>query len=396
MYCSRNLVCKQIFFFTRLSCFQVVPVPKMTMTPTKDGGFMMAPQTTTCQHKASKVASVGFNILSTVLFGFSTAVIKKSKLDGNTATLATGVMGVLIGLCSYLFSNQPLISLRKVLKIGASGVCFGGLFNFFYFLSLEYITLGDSTAVNIFSSFLTSLILEIFYLKHRPHYCSYVSGIFGLVGVMLITQLEALSTFSVNSNHLLGVFCTLFSGAFGAIFYINMQKFRQVPCSVLLIGYFLGSSIFPLPKFFRENFTIPSASIADRCMAISGYGMFVFAALCAIMGSQLSVPSAAFVIKMFSIVFCFLLQVFWLHETTSVTSLIGAVFIGASIFVQAVTVVVYSSPFPKVAQKDPDIVWQQPDYRSRNLESPQKSLNLCHPKINDSRKPHGITKTEKF
>ena len=244
-----------------------------------------------------------------------------------------------------------------MLQISVNGLFFGGLFNFFYFTSLDYITLGDSTAVNIFSSFLSSLILEIFHLKHRPHYCTYVSGFFGLIGVLLIIQSETISTPTFKPNHLLGVFFSMISGAFGAIFYINMQKFKKVPYSILLIGYFMGSAIFPLPEFFREGFSIASASIADRFNAILGYFLYVISVFFAIMGSQLSIPSAAFVIKMFSIVFCFLLQMFWLHETTSLTSLIGAVSIGVSIFVQAIAVVAFSPSFHKpAAQKDVEIV----------------------------------------
>ena len=83
---------------------------KLTMTAPKKDGFSLAASGSPVTHpKASKAASVGFNILNTVLVGISTAVIKKCKLGGNTATLGTGIIGVLIGLSSYLLSNANLI-----------------------------------------------------------------------------------------------------------------------------------------------------------------------------------------------------------------------------------------------------------------------------------------------
>ena len=151
----------------------------------------------------SRRKAVFFNVIATSVMSISTLLMKMSKMRGNEITLCTGLFGVFLGIIGFIVSSRKgrTFTNRTLLRALIGGTIFGGLFSFLYFLSFDYITMGDTTTVNFFAAFACCLIFESVLLKLKPHILTIVAGTIGLVGVVLICQPEGLFKLKVDARY---------------------------------------------------------------------------------------------------------------------------------------------------------------------------------------------------
>ena len=236
-----------------------------------------------------------------------------------------------------------------------NGFFCAGFLNFFYFISLDYITVGDATAVSYFSGFAFSLVLESILLKAAPHLSTILSSLIGLAGLICISQAENRQNDSVIWEQIVGVLLATGSGFAGSFFYVNMQKWPEVDACLLVCASFTGCCVLPLPSLLKEGFNLSSQSIPNRFLALLGYACYATVGFLAIPGSKLAMPSLAYVIRMISISLCYFLQTFWLHKEPQLLSSIGSALIGFSIVAQS-AIALLRVPKKLSAQKDDETI----------------------------------------
>ena len=237
-----------------------------------------------------------------------------------------------------------------MLKVFLNGFFVAGMFNFLYFLSLDSITVGDATAVNYFSAFVFCVLLETVCFKFCPHWCTIISAVIGLTGLVCIcfSQSQSGSGFQLNLSYLFGVLLSTASGFFGALFFVIMHKWTKVPVCLLVSSCFTGCCLFPLPWMIRDKMEIQTDSIWKRLLALFGYMCYVSVGFFGIKGSRLSLPSLSFLVKLLSIVLCYVLQIFWLEREPSMLSVVGSCLICTSILLQS-AIAVITAPSAQVA-----------------------------------------------
>ena len=97
-----------------------------------------------------KTVGVAMNVLAASSITLCGIIIKHSQLGGNVASFGIGILGLSLGLITYLIFYTTPISPSDFIKTFLSGFFCSGLFNFLYFLSLDYITVADANAVAYF------------------------------------------------------------------------------------------------------------------------------------------------------------------------------------------------------------------------------------------------------
>ncbi|XP_063729110.1 uncharacterized protein LOC134856769 [Symsagittifera roscoffensis] len=299
--------------------------------------------------RKTKLCGLLLNVAAAISLALSGAIIQFSELGGCTASFGVGYLGTLSGLVGLFACSRKTYPRDKLFKVFLNGFFCAGLFNFLFFLSLDFMTVGDATAVNYFSAFGFCLILEIFCLKFVPHWCTVLSTLIGLAGLACISQSQTGDDFDFDLSYILGVVLSTLSGFFGALSFINMHKLTNIPVSLLVAASFTGCCIFPLPEMINNKMELQSASIADRILAIFGYSLYVAVGFFGILGSRKSLPSLSFLIKLLSIVLCYILQVFWLQEDPMVLSIVGSCLICVSIVLQSLIAMMTTHPITSSA-----------------------------------------------
>ena len=149
------------------------------------------------------------------------------------------------------------------------------------------------------------------------------------------SKVKSVQLCNYNYRYIFGVTLTSLSGLCGALLYINMKKASSLPYSLLLCLYFPGAVLFSIPGFISVDFEICPINLEKRLIGMLGCVLYACVVYFFIMGSQLSLPSVSFVLKLFSIVTSYVLQFIFLpFESVSLYSLFGAISICASITLQ--------------------------------------------------------------
>jgi len=294
--------------------------------------------------REAKIFGLLLNVAAAIGLAVSGAIIQFSELGGYTASFGVGYLGTLSGLVGFLGCSRKKYPRGVVIKVFLNGFFCAGLFNSLYFLSLDFITVGDATAVNYFSAFGFCLLLEIACFKFIPHWCTIFSTLIGLAGLVCISQSQAGIDWTIDLDYILGVLLSIISGFFGALFYINMHKLTSIPVCLLVAAYYSGCCVFPLPWMIADGMEIQTSSIGLRFLAILGYSCYICVGYFGILGSRKSLPSLSFLVKLLSIVLCYILQIFWLREDAMMLSIVGSCLICVSIMLQSIIAVMTSPP----------------------------------------------------
>ncbi len=298
--------------------------------------MMAAKQETT---RGEKAAGIGLNALAAVSISLCGIIVKYSHLGGNTASLGVGMLGFFLGIASFFLLNDKPLSFSDVFKTFLNGFFNAGLFNFLYFLSIDYITVADANAVNYFSAFTFSLILEIIVLRLVPHWSTVITSLIGLTGLVCISQSKSDNTLTLDWLQLFGVLLATLSGFFGALFYVVVKQLNHVHDCLLMAMGFTGSSLFPLIQFYRENMELQTSFIGLRFLALIGYLFYVCCSFFGIAGTKLASPSISLLTRTLSIVLSYVLQVILLDEHVILLSVIGCTCICFSIAIQSFVVI---------------------------------------------------------
>ena len=289
------------------------------------------------------------NLLSSLFVSVGVLFLKMSSSESSEISFAVGVCGIFISSTLFTFPEMTKteVNPRKRIKYSKChvlitlllGAVFSGGYAHFYFLSLKFITMGDTLAVSFCVHFVCNLIAECFALKSVPHLVTLMSGVLGLVGLLLICQPHSLIALQLDLSYTLGVAFGTLSGVCGTAYYIGIHKFKNVPLPILQVGYFLGPVVYSAYYLLTSKFALSICTPEARSFAIWGCLFYVFGGLAAVQGAQMSLPSVAALLKLFTILLGYALQITFLSEALSIYSTLGAVLILVSIVSQSFVLV---------------------------------------------------------
>ena len=285
--------------------------------------------------------SVAINLAAAFGQSLSSCLLSLASIQGLQMSFLSAVFGLLLGCSLFIYETQKTNTVRGTSFALAllNGLVFGGAFTGFYFLSFDYITLGDSRTLCFFFAFSASIILEFIMLKKAPHFLTFIAGVVGITGVMFLCQPKNLFSFSFEQNYLIGVTLACLSGSGGAVMYVNMKKMTTLPYSCQLISFFTGPFCFSLPFMIQNRFQFCFRSLFYSLSALSGAFSYAFFVYFAIIASQTSLPSVSFSLKLLGIVWAYVLQYCLLSENISVMSCMGAALVIASVSLQSFVVI---------------------------------------------------------
>ncbi|XP_063716255.1 uncharacterized protein LOC134843871 [Symsagittifera roscoffensis] len=296
------------------------------------------------------------NLMSSSFISSGILFIKLSKSEGSEISFIVGICGILTSLVFIMksakstepdakFPSEKLKSesLRSIKSFGAKdvictlllGAVFCGAYTHFYFYSLNYITMGDAFTVSLAIHFVCNIILESIVLKEMPHVLTLISGLLGLIGLVLICQPESLLQLQFDLKYTTGVGFGVLSGVSGTIYYCGLQKFKNVPGSITQLSYFVGPVLYCSYDMIKNHMQLSICASNLRLFALCGCFMYVFGGMASVQGSQLSLPSIATLLKLLTIILGYILQIIFLSETLSLFSTIGACLIFTSILLQS-------------------------------------------------------------
>ena len=276
----------------------------------------------------SKIMGVMVLVLSTTFASVSGLLCKMSSLNGVEASWAMGVVGICISIATFCaFQDQKLKILitRSYLYSLANGIVLRGVGTYVYFLSLDYASATDSLVVVLFVSIVWSTFLEAARMEIRPHWLAVLSSIVGLIGMILMCKPDGFSNMDLDLTYLKGVLLACVSGCFGSTYYVNVNKLSNIPALWHWVGYPIGLMFLTKPEISINKFELTSCSAMDRVVALLAVLCQLLGGLTAIIGTQLTLASVSFVVKLFGILLTFLLQVMLLPSPISMNSLLGGV-----------------------------------------------------------------------
>ena len=277
--------------------------------------------------KQSVIRGVLLLLLSTIFSAVSGLFCKLSSLNGVEVSWAMGVGGTFLSIMTFSLlrrGNEKVFS-RPYLKALANGVVLRGLATYLYFLSLDYITATDSMVITLFVSIVWATVLEAIRLKIMPHWMAVVSAVIGLAGMVFMCKPEGLVNMDMDVTYLKGVSLSALAGCLSSTYYVNVNKLGNVAALWHWVAYPIGLWVLTKPEISINHFELTACSLWDRLFGFGAGILQLLAGLCAIKGTQLTLASVSFVIKLFGIVLTFLLQVALLPNPVTLNSIIGGV-----------------------------------------------------------------------
>ena len=311
------------------------------------------------------------SLLSALISSTSGAISKFTKLGTKEINISYGASMLFLATI-LLLADQKTVIIKVQIKSSLIAVLNGSLFIgsslSLFFAAFETLTYGDIVSVQITSLFLTSVIIETIQLKVSPPKLKWLAAIFSFMGLVMFSFSQP--NFSQNYSEkglktFLGVFYAFLSGVSMSIFYLNIQFMKHVPVSLHYFACALGSFVPPVVRFIVYS---PVSSVCDvsmRSMAASACLVWPLAPLNGILASQMSLPSIFAVLRLFNIVFSYILQVLFLHESLSLFSMLGVVGITLGVSTQVMSM--YSHVvFPKKSNRTNETQDEDGDRNNNN------------------------------
>ncbi|TMW63590.1 hypothetical protein Poli38472_002531 [Pythium oligandrum] len=213
--------------------------------------------------------------------------------------------------------------------------CLGGCWSLvFGFYAMQQMVLADASVLLLTSSVMT-FILGALFLNERIDAINIGSAFFSFVGVVCVCR----PTFifgSSNDGHppVVGVISALLAAVGTATAFTSMRRLQELHFMVT-IHYFLvtGTLISSIWLIIMHNTIVIDMSVS-LSLAVLGIGVFGFVGqLFLTRGFQLEKAGTASVMRYLDVVFVFIWDTVFLHETISAWSIIGAVIICTSAIV---------------------------------------------------------------
>ena len=275
------------------------------------------------------------------IFIFSTHEVLGKIIDSSITPIAITIYRFFIGsflLSLYLFFNKkkylPTPNIKYILiisAIGALNVCIS-----MYSLQLAvFYGQASIAAILIGSNSLFVSIFALFILREKLYLKNFICMILGLLGLLLILYSELITSTDSNSSFL-GILFALIASVTFALYtvlskqqivksnslYFNAVSFFSGALVLLIIGLISGQDL-SLSSNILNNLSVLYLGIFVTCI---GYVLF-FTGLSKI---RTSVGSSFFLLKP---VFASILAYVILHETLTITQMIGILVVIISIFI---------------------------------------------------------------
>ena len=286
-------------------------------------------------------AAVINSLTSGLIYTLGSLLQKQINIDTNLFLLSFGGFGICLGFLFTCFCVSYIewaaFSRLEFFKSSFNGCIFAGGYCYFYFLAMDHISLGDTVSVTSCSCFIFSVALENFCLRSKPSLLTCVSGLLGCVGLILISQPDILmrpSSETIMGEYTWGVIYSALCGLSGAIYYIILQTMKNIPVVVHSIGYFSGCIVYAIPTLKVSLILLP-CKLSLRLLIMVSLYLFIGSVFAAVAGAQRTLPSAALMLKLISILSGYILQFLFLSEPISFFSASGALCICACIVTQS-------------------------------------------------------------
>ena len=280
--------------------------------------------------KSEKFQGIFFLLVSTVFSSLSGLFCKLSNLNGVETSWGMGVAGSALSLATFCLCEKrtkkyvKLLYSKEYIASFVNGVLLRGLASYVYFLSLDYIMAADSLVVVLFVSIIWATLLEALKFGIRPHWLSTISAMMGVAGMVCLCQPQGLSlNANMDFTYVKGVLFATGSGCFGSTYYFYVRKLEKIPALWHWVSYPMGLMFLTKPEISINNFHLTACSMEDRIFGLLAGVTQVIAGLASIKGTQLTLASASFVIKLFGVVLTFLLQLALLPNPVTINSIIG-------------------------------------------------------------------------
>ena len=206
----------------------------------------------------------------------------------------------------------------------------------FYFIALDFASVGDVCAVDYSMHFISSVLVESIVLKKPPHILTLCAGLFGLTGTFLICQPRNLLKFEFDLKYATGVGFATLTGICSTIYYCSLQKFKHAAPQIVYLSYFLGLFVInAYPVIIRSELQFSICEISLRIYAVIGSILFYLAGILLVYGSQATLPSISTSLKLLIIVLGYIFQVLFLDQPVSLMSTLGGLFTATGILVQS-------------------------------------------------------------
>ena len=297
---------------------------------------------------------IGFTMLSSILSSCCGAVSKKSGLDGKDINLCYAAINILFALFTFIIDTKKTRFdeelTMKLIKSLTNGFIFYGIYTFFFFRSFDLIPYGDMYAIIYSVIFLTTLTIEKLKLKEKPSFLTLIAIICSLSGLVLFSQPESFLE-SVQGSRVKTLWGVTFAGLSGlgqSLFYTNLQYLKSTPISFHWLAYALGSAAASAVNLIFISGNLSRCDFSPKVIAITACLIWPIASLNSIIGSQLSLPSIMFSLRLVTIVFGYSMQLFLLHEETNLFSVMGASAICIGVLTQVLSLYVQTRKKPPI------------------------------------------------
>lgn len=256
----------------------------------------------------------------------------KEILDTRDAVQAVGVGGEGQGV--RLFGNTPYVRCILFLR---SFTGFGGIL--FAFLSIEMISIGDSTVLQMLSPMLCTIIgcCVLNEPWRLPEFCA---TIVSLVGATLVVKPPILfgSSHMQSSSFYLGVIYSLLACVTSACAYIFIRILgttAKMPWANVVFAQAIGQVLlsFPSSYLFRKPLHLQQYSWQEYSVVCLVGVVGAFSQILMTIGMQREKSAAATAMRMSDLLFGFIWQALFTADEVSRMSVAGALLVSSSILI---------------------------------------------------------------
>lgn len=221
--------------------------------------------------KSSITMGVIATILASLSFTFMSACAKwLPDMPSGEMTLCRGLVGLLFIPILCLQTQEKFFTGRHIPMLCLRGL-FGSIALFFYFLSIEGLTLGDSQILSQLAAFFMCLLSPLFLKERLPKEA--IPGLLAITaGTLCVVQIWNFSEFNLYTLY------GMAGGFFSAAAYIVISRLAEkgFRSNTEIVFYFQIFSIFVgLAISGNETWILPQGT--DWCFVV-GLGLFALSA----------------------------------------------------------------------------------------------------------------------
>lgn len=310
------------------------------------------------QQKKEYKIGVTYMLLSSLTLSFQGVTVQIGKKLGYHAfelLLARGIVQLLLNLILQLLTNKNNRNNNQRLDFHSFEskhwiyIIIRGIIGFsvaiFVYSGVQLLNLGD--AMSLFSTFpIWTIIICYIFLKENIHRFHIISLIFGMIGIILVSQPTFIFSHS-NTNHIneLGVFYELLAAIFNGFAFLILRKMKNIQAIYAIYSYsiccIIGSTIYGLIYGFQNWKGIDFNNVINNgykdilvliCVGIFGFGGQLFMTK----STQFVEASVGSLVRSTDVVFAYLWQILIFGVTPTYITVIGSICIVSAVVIIAI------------------------------------------------------------